>query len=394
MNKRRLLVWWPAHLRVAKAPQGWFFLGIVLLEIAFLGFPTGSHWFRYSRYVHTDSQYQTNGAATDGYRNCDNEAGVCCPSGVQPHPRRIFFGVKSFRRFRHTAMGKGFFSVQMSNSEFWVIQPPDVLSMNPFNFRSSHSCQSQHFMFGWDPLLIAPIILSDFLVSPLRFAMLSHIFPIIFPYFPIFSQYFLHIFPIFSHIFPIFSPYFPHIFPIFSPYFPHIFSIFSPYLPHIFPIFPHIFPYFPIFSQYFPHIFPIFSPYFPHICPIFAPYFPIFSPYFPNISSYFSIFFPYFPLVSPPFSPPFFAPGLCHGGGAAGWLRSLGALDLGAADPREGLVAQGRPCLGWDDLLWHYGNSWEYPRMMGIMDTIGLLMDYGLREMVNVYITMERSTIL
>ena len=42
--------------------------------------------------------------------------------------------------------------------------------------------------------------------------------------------------------------------------------------------------------------------------------------------------------------------------------------------------------MDYDDLLWHYGNSWEYPRMMGIMDTIGVShgllrimdMDYGL----------------
>ena len=50
-----------------------------------------------------------------------------------------------------------------------------------------------------------------------------------------------------------------------------------------------------------------------------------------------------------PFPPQIFSAGLCHGGGAAGRLGSLRAPDLRAADPREGLVAQGRPRLGWDD---------------------------------------------
>jgi hypothetical protein len=59
---------------------------------------------------------------------------------------------------------------------------------------------------------------------------------------------------------------------------------------------------------------------------------------------------------------PFLAPGLCHGGGTAGWLGSLGALDLGAADPREGLVAQGRPRLGC------YWVIMDYNGLLRIMD--------------------------
>ena len=78
--------------------------------------------------------------------------------------------------------------------------------------------------------------------------------------------------------------------------------------------------------------------------------------------------FPWFSLWKrlPRGSPKLWIPrrGLCHGGGAAGRLRVFGALDLGAVDPREGLVAQGRPCHGAGDGMRGIMGWWDHGMMI------------------------------